>query len=102
MTKPADKKPAEAKKPAAARVSAKITLTQTRTLESQYDTTSKKIEDLDKKLVEIEARFIDRPEHIVAAQTTKARADLKVAAEAMVASKDAFAEIGEALRDFFG
>jgi len=107
--KPAAKKDAEKKadkpaaaKPKAKRTTAKITLTHTKVIEAQFDTTSKKVEELDKKLVEVEARFADKPDHQFAQRISEARAGLAAAQEQLVGSKDAFAEIGNALRDFFG
>lgn len=84
------------------RVSARITVTQTKVLESQFDTTSKKIEELDKKLAEVEQRFDDKPDHSFATAVKQSRRELQVAAEALTSAKASFSEIGETLRDFFG
>ncbi len=65
--KPAAKKAEKAEKTEAApkkettavrpqRVTARVNLTTAKTIEAQFDTTGKKIEDLDKKLVEIERK----------------------------------------------
>lgn len=91
----------EAAKPKAKRTSARVTLTQTKTIEAQFDTTSKKVEDLDKKLVEVIKGYEDKPEHSVPVKAQEARDKLAAAAEAIVDSKVLFEEIGEALREFF-
>ncbi len=83
------------------RTSARITLTQTRAIEAQFDTTSKKVEELDKKLVEVIKGYEDKPGHSVPLKAQAAREHLARAAEAIVDSKTAFEEIGEALREFF-
>lgn len=85
-----------------ARVSARVTITQTKTLDAQFTTTSKKVEELDKKLIEIEQKFEDKPEPAFAIAVKDARAELAKAAEAIVAGQDRFGEIRTTLEDFFG
>lgn len=92
---------AAAEKKAVKRTSARITLTQTKVIEDQFDTQSKRIAALDEKLVDVIKGYEDKPEHMVALKAQEARDELAKAAEAIVAAKENFAEIGEAMRDFF-
>jgi hypothetical protein len=85
-----------------ARVSALVNITTAKTIEGQFDTTSKKVSDLGDKLAEIEAKFADRPEHPFAVAVKGAREKLVTAAEALVDSKEQFGEIRSTLEDFFG
>lgn len=87
--------------PKAKRTAARITLTQTKLIEDQFDTQSKRIKALDAKLVEVIKGYEDKPEHMVPTKAQAAREELAKAAEAVVAAKESFAEIGEAMRDFF-
>lgn len=94
-------KPAKTGDPRPARVSARVNLTTTKVIEGQFDTTAKKVEELDKKLVEVEQKFSDKPDHPFALKVKASREALASAAENLVTAKDEFAEIGETLRDFF-
>jgi hypothetical protein len=98
-----DTPPVEETKPkrVVKRTSARVTLTQTKTIEAQFDTTSKKVDELDKKLVEVIKGYEDKPEHSVPVKAQAARDKLAEAAAAIVEGKEAFEEIGEALREFF-
>jgi hypothetical protein len=98
--KAAPKKEAPATRPQ--RVSALVNITTAKTIEGQFDTTSKKVDDLGQKLAEIEAKFAGRPEHPFAIAASEAREELAKAAEAVVASKEKFGSIRSTLEDFFG
>lgn len=97
-----DAAPAAEAKPARQRTVQKLTMSQTKVIEAQFDTRLKDTTTLDGKLAEIEAKFDEGSELFVPAQVSKAR--LKVA-EALVALDEAKAEfekIGEQYRTFFG
>lgn len=84
------------------RVSARVNITQAKTIEGQFDTASKKVSDLGDKLAEIEARFDDRPDHQFAVAAREAREELSAAQERMVTAKEKFEGIRSTLEDFFG
>lgn len=90
-----------AKKAPAKRTTQKLTISQTKVVEAQFDTRLKDITALDGKLTEIEARF-DNNESFVPAQVTAARLKLGEAVLALGQAKDEFAKIGEQYRTFFG
>lgn len=86
----------------AARPSAPLTASQAKVLEAQYDTRLKDARSLDEKLAEIEAKFPEENTTLVPTQVREARAKLADSITALEESRAAFAEIGEAMRSFFG
>lgn len=102
MAKTTDKKPA-AKKPAAkkTRTAQKLTVTQTKLIETQFDTWAKKGSDLGAKLTDIEARF-ENKDSFVPQQVEAARTKLVEALALADEAKAEFAKIGEQYRSFFG
>lgn len=96
-------KPATTKKRTVQRTSQKLTMSQTKVFEGQFDTRLKDITTLDGRLAEIENKWPeDQRESFVPAQVAAAR--LKIG-EALVNLGDARAEfekIGEQYRTFFG
>jgi hypothetical protein len=103
MAKTATKK-ATAKKPAPAtrrRSAAKLTITQTRMIEGQFDTFANRGTSLAGKLVDIEAKWDDK-EAFVPAKVSASRAKLAEALILIDEAKAEFAEIGDQYRSFFG
>lgn len=104
MAKTAEKKKAAPKdepKVRRARPAAKLTMSQTKVLEAQFDTRLKDVTALDGKLVEIEDKFEEK-DAFVPAQVGAAREKLAQALVLIGESKDEFAKIGEQYRTFFG
>lgn len=97
-----DVAPAAETKPTRQRTTQKLTMSQTKVLEAQYDTRIKDAKALDGKLDEILVKFGDDTESYVPTQVTEARAKLADGIAAMEESKALFAEIGEKYRSFFG
>ena len=97
--KPAAKKAAAA--PKKARTAQKLTVTQTKLIEAQFDTWAKKGADLGTKLTDIEARF-DNKDSFVPQQVEAARTKLVEALALADEAKAEFAKIGEQYRSFFG
>lgn len=108
MTKATTEKKSAAEKKAApkteakkARSTQKLTVTQTRLIEGQFGTFSKKGEELATKLTDIEARF-DNKDSFVPQQVEASRSKLVEALALIDEAKAEFAKIGEQYRSFFG
>ena len=99
--KPAAKKAAAKKTTTRARTAAKLTVTQTRLLEGQFDTFASKGTSLAAKLVDIEAKWDDK-DAFVPKKVAASRAKLTEALALVDEAKQEFAEIGEQYRSFFG
>jgi len=97
----APKKKAAAKKAPAKRTAQKLTVTQTKLLEGQFDTFTKKGTELAGKLVDIENRWDDK-DAFVPTKVADARGKLTEALALIDDAKTDFAEIGEQYRSFFG
>lgn len=103
--KPAAKKDeadAPAPKRTVNRTSQKLTMSQTKVLEAQFDTRLKDVAALDGKLAEVEAKFGDNPESFVPTQVIAARVKLAEALVSVGEAKAEFEKIGEQYRTFFG
>jgi hypothetical protein len=96
--KPAAKKTAAPKK---ARTAQKLTITQTKAIESWFDAWAKKGGDLGAKLTDIEARF-ENKDSFVPQQVEASRAKLVEALTIADEAKAEFAKIGVQYRSFFG
>lgn len=94
----AEKTAAAPKKP---RTTQKLTVTQTKLIESQFDTWAKKGADLGAKLTDIEARFDDK-DSFVPHQVEASRSKLVEALALVDEAKAEFIKIGEQYRSFFG
>lgn len=109
MTKAATEKKPAAKKKAAPkteqvrrpRQTAKLTQTQTRLIEAQFDTFSNKGSELGTKLTDIEARF-ENKDGFIPTQLAASREKLVEALALVDEAKAEFTKIGVEMRNFFG
>lgn len=84
------------------RTAQKLTMSQTKVIEAQFDTRIKDANALDGKLVEILDKFNDNHDTFVPTKIVAARQALADGIALIELSKAEFAEIGEKYRSFFG
>lgn len=97
----AKKSEPKAEKEPRKRATSKLTMTQTKVVEGQFETRLKDLTALDNRLAEIEERF-DNPDSFVPKQVAASRLKLGEALLALGEAKTDFENIGEQYRSFFG
>lgn len=90
------------KKRVVKRTSQKLTMSQTKVIEAQFETRIKDVTTLDGKLAEIELKFAENAESFVPTQIGAARLKVGEALVALNEAKAEFEKIGEQYRTFFG